>query len=365
MSTLLFYVQQILTSIFDTLIDASFYLLIGFFCAGIVKAFVRTDTIVKYIGMPNMTSVLRASFIGTPMPLCSCSVIPMAVSLNKSGASKGATVSFLISAPETGIDSIAISYAMLDPLMTVFRPLAAFLTAFFSGLLENFNSNKKVSASDNFSAKTGPIFGCENDSCHEHEIKNTTEKSHSVFLRLRNGIHYAFTDLLGDIAYYLIIGLVISAILSSMIPNDFFSTYFHNEILTMFIMLAIGVPIYVCASASTPIAAALIMKGISPGAALVFLLAGPATNISTMAVVKKLLGAKSFVSYIFSISFAALVLGFLLNAVYDYLGLPIKVNMGSASEIVPDFVKIVSAVLFLPLLFYGLFKEIKARLSKK
>ncbi|MBL7996417.1 SO_0444 family Cu/Zn efflux transporter [bacterium] len=358
--------SEIVLSIFHTLVDASLYLLVGFLSAGFIKAFVRTETIVRYMGQSNMSSVLRASLIGTPLPLCSCSVIPMGVSLHKTGASKGATVSFLISAPETGIDSVAISYAMLDPLMTVFRPVAAFVTAFIAGIAENIQSRKDdTKPQGNTSKIASSAAGCDDDHCRVHAPHLGPESTVSVYARLKSGIHYAFTDLLGDIAYYLLIGMVISAIISVAIPEDFFSTYFHNETITMFVMLAIGIPLYVCASASTPIAAALIMKGISPGAALVFLLAGPATNISTMSVVKSTLGTRSIISYILSIAIAALLLGFLLNTIYTFFGIEIVVNMGNASEIVPDTVKYGSAIIFLPLLFWSLGKEIKMRLSKK
>lgn len=210
------------------------------------------------------------------MPLCSCSVIPMAVTLNKSGASKGATVSFLISAPETGVDSVAISYAMLDPLMTVFRPVAAFFTAFFGGIIENTISTRKKE--EHGSKPVLPVAlqqDYKKDSCDCHDEVKKVEKEVDVFNKLKKGIRYAFNDLLGDIAYYLLIGLIISGIISSAIPADFFSTYFQNEFLTMLIMLVIGIPMYVCASASTPIAAALILKGISPGAALVSCWQGP------------------------------------------------------------------------------------------
>lgn len=360
------YSKEIVSSIGYTLVDASFYLLIGLLCAGVVKAFVRTETIVRYIGQPNLASVLRASFIGTPLPLCSCSVIPMAVSLRKNGASKGATVSFLISSPETGVDSVAITYAMLDPLMTAFRPIAAFLTALVSGLLENVISRKDTTRLALEQQKTvNPSSACDDGDCHCHDTGSVTETKQNSFEKLKQGIHYAFTDLLGDIAYYLLIGLLISAVITVVIPGDFFSTYFQNDILTMFIMLAVGIPMYVCASASTPIAAALIIKGISPGAALVFLLAGPATNISTMSVVKNMLGTRSFFSYILSISFAALLLGFLLNEAYDYFEIPLKVNMGSASELVPEWMKYGSAAVFLPLLLWSLYKEIQTRWSKK
>ena len=364
MGTVLLYVNEILTSIFQTLVDASFFLLVGLVCAGIVRAFVRTETIIRHIGQPNMSSVIKASFIGIPLPLCSCSVIPMAVSLYKTGASKGATVSFLISVPETGIDSMAISYAMLDPIMTVFRPIAAFVTAFFAGFLENLNSKN----TNNNLLNKDSIKGLSNmsgENAHRDEVGTVFVPSRNLVFRLRDGVFYAFTDLLGDIAYYLLIGLVISGIITVVIPEHFFSSYFHNDTVTMFIMLIIGIPMYVCASASTPIAAALIMKGISPGAALVFLLAGPATNFSTMSIVKNTMGVRSFFTYMLSISLSALLLGFLLNLFYGYFDISMRVSLGNASELISNGIKYASAIIFLPLLLWGLFKEVKGRFFKK
>jgi uncharacterized membrane protein YraQ (UPF0718 family) len=369
--------KEIIFKTADTLFESSFYLLIGFFFAGLVKAFVRTDHIIRHIGKPDLISVVKSALIGTPLPLCSCSVIPMAAELKRSGASKGAVVSFLISTPESGFDSVAVTYAMLDPLMTLFRPVAAFVTAFVAGALEIFFSKEVkpeqlVPVADAQLAIAGndmaeirsfeDIAGCQDADCPCDDPH--PRSTQSIVQKLKNGLRYAFTDLLGDIAYYLLIGLVLSGIITAAVPQEFFTQYFHNEILTMFIMLLVGIPMYVCASASTPIAAALILKGISPGAALVFLLSGPATNLATITVVQKLLGTRSLFLYLFSIASVALLMGFLLNGIYHYFDISIHVRMGTASEWISDPVKYASAAVFLPLLLWGLRHEIKHRLGR-
>jgi hypothetical protein len=251
---------------------------------------------------------------------------------------------------------------MLDPIMAVFRPLAAFVTAFFSGIMENFISKNRSKTSSSVFLS---VSSCTDNDCNCHNEPTKSAREATLGRKLSKGIYYAFSDLLGDIAYYLLIGLIFSGIISALVPSEFFTNYLSNEMMTMLIMLVVGIPMYVCASASTPIAAALILKGISPGAALVFLLAGPATNLSTMATVKKMLGRVSFISYLLSISLTALLLGFLLNAIYAYFNISMKVNIGTASEWVPEWLKYGSAVILLPLLFRGLFKEVLNRIGKK
>lgn len=337
-------------AVLDTLLDASAYLLFGFFFAGLLKALVSEKTIVRHIGTSSVGSVLKASLIGTPMPLCSCSVIPVATSLRQNGASKGATVSFLISTPESGVDSIAISYALLDPIMTVFRPLAAFVSAVTAGVIENFQSSRDV----RLDAPAAPVC----DDCH---CRDGAEGPLPFAIRLRRGLRYAFTDLFNDIAYYLLIGLLISAVISALLPDDFFAAFLSNDILAMSVMLVIGIPLYVCASASTPVAAAFIMKGISPGAALVFLLVGPATNAATIGVVKKNLGTRSLLTYLLSIATVAVILGILLNALYGFLGLEDNVQLGTAGEFLPEWLRWASAAIFTPMLLYGSYRELRKR----
>lgn len=338
------------------LVDASFYLLVGFLVAGVLKGLVPADRIIRHIGRPTFSSVFKASLIGTPLPLCSCSVIPVATSLRRSGASKGATVSFLVSTPESGVDSIAISYAMLDPLMTVFRPIAALVTGFAAGVMENLMHDRRPTTE-----ATALDTQCSDGRCDEP----ITPKPESRLRRLAGGIRYAFTDLLGDVAYYLVFGLLISALITAFIPSDFFEQFIGHDFAVMIVMLVAGIPMYVCASASTPIAAALILKGVSPGAALVFLLAGPATNLATIGVVRKLLGTRSVISYLACIGICALFMGVLLNGIYREIGMDIRLHMQAGAELIPDWLKIASAAVLTPLLMYGIARETSHRFSKK
>jgi len=344
-------ISEILLSIGHTLLDVSPYLLIGFVAAGLVKGFVKEESIFRRLGSPTIGSVVKASLYGTPLPLCSCSVIPMAASLRQSGASKGATVSFLISTPESGADSVAISYAMLDPLMTIFRPVAAFCSAVVAGMAENMINRQAIST---INVQQTDACGC---------AQEFSSRPDGFLDRVKYGMHYAFTDLLGDIAYYLAIGLIVSGLIAALIPEDFFAGYLNNEIISMTAMLLLGIPMYVCASASTPIAAALILKGISPGAALVFLLVGPATNFATIGVVKSLLGTKSLWIYLGSISLVAVLMGLLLNWIYFLFQIPIHIQFASTSESFSNVVRWVSVILLIPLLVWGLYREIRHRFS--
>jgi len=264
--------------IWHTIDEASLYILFGIFIAGLIQMFVNKDKIVRYLGGQRLKSVLLAAVCGIPLPLCSCGVIPTAISLRKNGASKGATLSFLISTPESGVDSIAISYALLDPIMTIFRPLAAFVTAIIAGIAENIFGKKEK----------GPISQ-QVDSCI---FCNEEDKghNHSLIHKFKYGMRYAFIDLLGDISKWLMLGIVIAGIISYFVPQSIIENYLGYGWQAMLIMLIVGIPLYICATASTPIAAALIAKGMSPGVALVFLLVGPATNIAGVLSVGKFLG---------------------------------------------------------------------------
>jgi hypothetical protein len=278
--------------IWQTYSEAALYILFGLLVAGIIQAFINKETIAKHLGQKRAKSVILAALFGIPLPLCSCGVIPTAVSLRKNGASKGAVLSFLISTPETGVDSIAISYALLDPIMTVFRPVAAFITAVIAGILENIFGKEDKGA---IPQKTNICLscGCAGDEHH---------KEHGIISRLKYGMRYAFSELLGDIAIWLAFGIIVAGAISYFVPASLVEGYLGNNWQAMLIMLLIGIPLYICATASTPIAAALIAKGMSPGVALVFLLAGPATNIARIFAVGKFLGKRSLIIYLLSIS---------------------------------------------------------------
>lgn len=324
--------------IWHTLDEAAFYILFGIFIAGLIQMLVDKDKIAKHLGKPGLKSVILAALFGVPLPLCSCGVIPTAISLKKNGASKGAVLSFLISTPESGVDSIAISYALLDPIMTIFRPLAAFVTAIIAGVTENIFGKKEKDVSNK------PINSCV--FCDDEEEYH----DHSFINRFKYGMRYAFIDLLGDIAKWLIIGIVIAGIISYFVPQQIIENYLGSGLGGMLVMLVIGIPLYICATASTPIAAALIAKGMSPGVALVFLLAGPATNAAGILAVAKFLGKRSVVIYLVSISTSAVILGLLLNQLYLATGINIKATLGKAGEVMPHCLKIISAIVLISLM---------------
>ena len=321
--------------------EAAIYILFGFFIAGLLYIFYPKEKVVKTLGKKGFGSTLKAALMGIPLPLCSCGVIPTALSLRKQGASRGATLSFLISTPETGVDSIAITYALLDPIMTVFRPLAAFLTAMFAGIAENILASPEGAPDIN----SQPCSTCGNSDVDGH--------THSKKIKLKRAMKYAFVDLVGDISKWLMIGIALAGVISAAIPKGFFENYLGSGILSMLVMLVVGIPLYICATASTPIAAALILKGLSPGAALVLLLAGPATNMATILVIGKQMGKKTLAIYLTSIAFMSILLGLLLNQVYFYLGINALASVGEAREVIPGGIKIVGSVILAGLIIYS------------
>lgn len=329
----------ILYEAWEILDESSLYILFGLFIAGLIQAFVRKERIAKYLGNQNIKSVFYAALFGVPLPLCSCGVLPTAMSLRKQGASKGATTSFLISTPESGVDSIAITYALIDPLMTVFRPVAAFITAMTAGIVENLFQDKK--AEDKIEEdKDSCLFCEEEENCSQNH-------NHSLSYKITKGLHYAFVDFLGDIAKWLLIGIGIAGVISYLVPENVIENYLGYGWQPMVVMLIVGVPLYICASASTPIAAVLIAKGMSPGVALVFLLTGPATNVASLTVIGKFLGKRSALTYLASICLCAIILGIILNQIYLASGIDIKATIGKAGEIIPHALKTVSAIILL------------------
>lgn len=327
------YIKEIFLSAWGILLDAGIFIIFGLFIAALIRAFISTESITKYLGRPNLKSVFLAALFGVPLPLCSCGVVPTAIGLRKQGASKPATVSFLITTPESSIDSIAITYALIDPLMTVFRPLAAFITGMVAGIGEII-----------FGEKEETIAAAKIECPHCHEEKSKNEHQHTLSERLSGGFRFAFIELLSDISRWFLIGILIAGFITYAIPASFIESHLGEGWTSMFIMLAIGLPLYVCATASTPIAAALILKGMSPGAALVFLLAGPATNAASIVVIAKLLGKRTAVIYLVSIAVCAVILGMALNWLYHFFGININAVVGHAHEMIPVWLKWTAAV---------------------
>lgn len=341
----------ILTESWRLLVEAAPFVLFGFLAAGLLKAFIPEDFVARHLGHSTSGSVIKASLLGIPLPLCSCGVIPAAIGLRKQGASKGASAAFLISTPESGVDSIAITWALLDPIMTIARPVAALITATFTGLFINLLPEEGPSIPAYVEAEKGGT--CQDSCCKGHQHTHDSSMRH----KLRSGMRFAFGELLGDIGKWLLIGILISGVISYLLPASYFQQHLQGEFSSLVVMLVVGIPLYICATASTPIAAAMVLKGLSPGAALVFLLAGPATNAATITVISKFWGKKVTVIYLATIACASLLIGWLLNRLYALLAIDIRQWVSVAGAETGNPIAVVSAVLLLFLIAKNLFNK--------
>jgi len=285
--------------------EAGPFVLVGLMVAGLVHVFVSREFLTRHLGGRGLGAILKAALVGAPLPLCSCSVLPTALALRERGASRGATVSFLISTPETGVDSIALTWGLMGPVMALVRPLAALVTATVAGLVESIHSRGTVEAA--------APYACEE--CQSNDCEHVAPKK-----RWSRYWRFVLVGMNDDLGPTLAMGIVLAGLLTVAIPDDFFAEYLGNPWVAMLVMLVVGLPLYVCASASTPLAAALVLtKGLSPGAALVFLLVGPATNITTVLVVGRMLGKASALLYIGTIAVVSLVCGAVLDLVVGTL----------------------------------------------
>lgn len=308
-------IEKVLIGIWDYFVLTAPYLLVGFLASGIIHEYLKLDVIKKHLSGKGLGPIFKASLVGVPLPLCSCAVVPAAVTLKKEGASNGATSSFLISTPESGIDSMVMTYGVMDIPMTIIRPLAAFLTAFFAGLGQNlFNNVEGLPDGD----KSGA--GC----CKKSQAK----KEGTAISRI---LKFGFVDLVNDLSGWLTIGLVVGALMNVFLPVDLFTNV--PDWGEKLIVLAFGIPFYICASASTPIAASMMMKGMSPGTALIFLLVGPATNFTNLAVLQKYLGKKGVMINILAIAFVSLGLSYLVDFAYSNFSWPTVFNIETMNHV--------------------------------
>jgi len=313
------------------------YLLFGFFIAGLLSVLVSPKLVEKHLGGKGISPVWKSALLGVPLPLCSCGVIPVAASLRKSGASKAAVIAFLISTPQTGIDSIMVTYSLLGPVFALFRPLAAFFTGIIGGhLVECFQREKAGEISPS------PVSSYNGNS------------PPALSGKVKHILKYGFLDLPQDIVNPLLAGLAVAALVSVLLPDDLFAGALGGGLAAMLILMAAGIPIYVCATASVPIAAALIMKGISPGAAFVFLVTGPATNAATLSIVWKVLGKKTALIYLTVVAIGALAAGLMLDSIYQSLNIPMIHHIHST---LPLWLKNVSVIILLAVLFHSLYRK--------
>ncbi|MBV5316590.1 MAG: SO_0444 family Cu/Zn efflux transporter [Desulfobulbaceae bacterium] len=334
--------------------QSSLYILMGLAVGGLLKVFLSPDYVAAHLGKGKFASVFKAALLGVPIPLCSCGVLPAAAQLKKQGANNGATTAFLISTPESGIDSIAISWALLDPILTIARPVAAFLSAFTAGVMENMRSYREgaLDAPKPLLVLPALAMACQGACCST----GPGTMSRNSWKTIKDGMRYAVTDIWGDLAGWFFVGIVVAACITVLVPDDLITRLLGGGIGSMLLMLLVGIPMYICATASTPIAAALILKGVSPGTALVFLLAGPATNITSLSVLIKILGKKGTLLYLANISVLSVLCGLALDGLYFSLGISAAAKMGSVTEALPQWLMLAATGFLLLLTVRSLYR---------
>ncbi len=310
--------QGILSEIWMLWREMALYLLFGFGMAGILSRLLKRDAISRHLGENNMASVAKASLFGIPLPLCSCSVIPVGLSLFQRGASRGATTSFLISTPQTGVDSLAITYAFLGPVFMIVRPVAAFINGMLGGGLVTFLTRDEPHAKIEVPE--------EERHCEDAACTGPNDPIHSVPLRTHivEAFRYGFIEFPREVAGLMVIGIIIAGALAYIMPDGFLHRYLGQGIFPMLVMAVAGIPLYICATASVPVVAVLVAKGLSPGAALVFLMTGPATNMATIVLLSRTLGLRSILSYIGSIFVTSMVAGFSIDWYFTHSAEPFQ-----------------------------------------
>ena len=391
--------------------EMSPYLLLGFLLAGLMHAFIPGRYYTRFLSKPTLGSVINAAIFGIPLPLCSCGVIPTAMSLRKEGASRGAVTSFLIATPQTGIDSIIATFSLMGVPFAVIRPIAALITAVLGGWMVNtFVSLRDRRAhremAEGTIVKTEETETCtchchchENkaESCcpegdsddhhhhhhsgeHHHHSSHHRHSSHhhhsssaschchdrkipnTIGGKIVEALRYAFLDMMSDIGKWLVIGLVVAGLITIYVPDELFTIFKDNTMASMILVLIISIPMYLCATGSIPIAVVLMLKGLTPGAALVLLMAGPACNMASILVIRKGLGFRTLVIYILSIVIGAVFFGCLIDWL-QYSGMiDFTSRVSQTMEIKEDGAGIIkwtsTIVLTLLLLFNLLFKPL-------
>lgn len=357
------YLNQFIDNLFLLLDAMSIYIIVGLFIAGILKQLIPDDFVSRNLGKDSTASVVKATIFGIPLPVCSCSVIPLAQGLKKEGASKGAVQSFLISTPITGADSILATFSFFGLVFTVFRLISSVIIAIVVGLIQNYVQKKE---DIKISEKPNPMVFSTTQMANNNSFTFTQEKKEEISsccssnscssskksFSIKSVFTYAYKTLFEDMVKALTIGLLLGAIFTTFVPKEYSSLLFENQILTYFVILLFAIPLYTCATASLPIAAAFMLQGMSAGAAFIFLTAGPATSAVTMSVVLKMLGRTSLIIYVLTISILSLIFGFLFDFYFQDLEV---LNISHHMEESSTFHRI-SSIILLALISYYLLK---------
>jgi len=337
-------IQNFFISLLNVVCEMAPYLLLGFLIAGVLHVFVPQRFYANYLSQNNKFSVVWAALLGVPLPLCSCGVIPTAIGLRNEKASKGAIASFLIATPQTGIDSILATFSLMGLGFAIIRPTAALITGVCGGLLVNRLVKDEGSCSLEGSSQLSSL---------------------NSQLKIWRVLKYAYYDMLRDIGLRLLIGLIVAALIQVAIPDEFFLSFGSQPLLQMLAILVIAVPMYICSTGSIPVAAALMMKGLSPGAALVMLMAGPAVNMASILVVHKSMGRRFTFVYLMTIVGFAILFGLLLNATgWDFTITNQHVCCMNTS-VLPSPFKLICATVLTVLIIFALMMKFFSKFTSK
>ena len=327
------------------------WLMLGLLIAGLLNVYLPANFLNKHLGKEGFLTTVKAALIGAPMPLCSCGVIPAAIGLRRAGASKGATTAFLVSTPETGVDSVSVSYVLLGPFMSIIRPIAAICSAIVAGVLVGRDTDR---------LQTKPAAGAQTKTscCASKTAEPKVQTSccdkpnkalQSQWQKVQQAISFSCNKLLSDTMVWLMIGLFFAALVQTYVPESFL-TQWGSGIVAMLVVILISIPMYICATASTPIAAGLLLSGVSPGAVLVFMLAGPATNIATLGVVSNELGKRAVFAYLTGVIGVALIFGFLTDYLVTEFGFVVSPQLGEEHQVLPYWLSFVCGVILIALI---------------
>lgn len=352
-------ISDFLYEVYILFLDMAPYLLIGLVFVAILNLYITKEFVRKQIGKDSVWSICKAAMFGVPLPLCSCGVIPITIYMANNKASKGAVTSFLISTPQTGIDSVVATYGMMGPIFGIFRPIAALVMGVLGGWIVSL-SNKPKQREKRILLNVLP---------NNIRTKKLLTKSYTE--RVKSSLKYAFADFLDDIVIEFIVGLVIAGAITYFLPTDFLAgSGLKSGIWGMLLMVTIGIPMYVCATASIPIAVALLLKGFSPGVVFVFLVAGPATNTASIGMLTKSLGKKFIVSYLLVLTIMAIGFGYLLDFVFSQTGVDIisqltAISQYNHSDMLSYGLQIALTSIFSVLLLLSLYRKSKSLLKPK
>ncbi len=344
--------MEFVTNFFTLLNESAPWLLLGLLIAGIIKAYIPEDYLTRHLGGKGMKATIKAALIGAPLPLCSCGVVPAALSIRRAGGSKNATVSFLIATPETGIDSMGITYALMGPFMTIIRPIAAIFSAIFAGFLVGKSEGGETVEATKKTDSPSSCCKTEKPSCCDTPKQAVQTPATN---KLKQGINFAFFDMFDDIFIWLFVGLLFAAIIQTYVPSSFLTQY-GDSWMAFILMAVIGVPMYICATASTPIAAGFLLSGVSPGAVLVFMLTGPATNIGTLGIIYNELGKRPLIAYLSGIVICSFAFGALTNYLFSVFNFPMLSSV-SDQHLHASWLQIASSVLIIGLSFIAFYKK--------